>query len=114
MVVVRSMEVTQAKAKATFKQLDGVLRMIDPDTGEKVSLSHKCSELDKQIPNLLGVSGPILEHVIFCHQEDSSWPLQDAALLKKKFDEIFDSTRYSKALDCKYVYWFYEKKKSCC
>jgi DNA repair protein RAD50 len=99
MVVVRSMELTQRKLKATFKQLDGVLRMIDPDTGERVSLSHKCSELDKQIPQLLGISAPILEHVIFCHQEDSSWPLQDGAVLKKKFDEIFDSTRYTKALD---------------
>ena len=99
MVVVRSMEVTQKKAKATFKQLDGVIKCVDPDTRERTSLSHKCSELDKLIPQLLGVSAPILEHVIFCHQEDSSWPLQKGAILKKKFDEIFDSTRYSKALD---------------
>jgi DNA repair protein RAD50 len=99
MVAVRSMETTQRKASLTFKQLDGVIRTIDPDTGERVSLSHKCSELDKQIPQLLGVTAPILEHVIFCHQEDSSWPLQEGAVLKKKFDEIFDSTRYTKALD---------------
>lgn len=72
MVVVRSMELQQKKAKSTFKQLDGVLRMMDPDTGEKVSLSHKCSELDKEIPQLLGVSRAILEHVILCHQEESS------------------------------------------
>ena len=54
MVVVRSMEVTQRKIKATFKQLDGVLRTFDPETGERVALSHKCGELDKQIPSLLG------------------------------------------------------------
>jgi DNA repair protein RAD50 len=42
---------------------------------------------------------PILEHVVFCHQEDSSWPLQEGAVLKKRFDDIFDSTRYSKALE---------------
>lgn len=82
MVVVRSMELTQKKTKATFKQLDGVLRTMDPDTGEKVSMSHKCTELDKQIPQLLGVSRAILEHVIFCHQEDASWPLQEGAVLK--------------------------------
>lgn len=35
----------------------------------------------------------ILESVVFCHQEESSWPLQDPATLKKKFDEIFESTR---------------------
>lgn len=98
MVVVRSMELAQKKATATFKQLDGVLRMRDPQTDERVSLSHKCSELDRHLPSLLGVSKPILEHVVFCHQEDSSWPLQEGAVLKKKFDEIFDSTKYSKAL----------------
>lgn len=98
MVVVRSMELTQKKTTQTFKQLDGVLRMFDPETGERVSLSHKCTELDKQLPHLLGVSKPILEHVVFCHQEDASWPLMEGAVLKKRFDDIFDSTKYSKAL----------------
>jgi len=78
-----------------FKQLDGAIKTTN-DYGEEVSLSHKCSDLDKHIPELLGVSSAILENVIFCHQEDSSWPLQEGALLKKKFDDIFDSTRYSK------------------
>ena len=63
-----------------------------------MSLSHKCTELDRQIPQLLGVSKAILEHVVFCHQEDSSWPLMEGAVLKKRFDDIFDSTRYVKAL----------------
>lgn len=97
-VVIRSMELTQKKTTQTFKQLDGVLRMMDPITGEKVSLSHKCTELDRQLPQLLGVSKPILEHVVFCHQEDASWPLMEGAVLKKRFDDIFDSTKYSKAL----------------
>ena len=98
MVVVRSMEVQQKKTTLTFKQLDGVLRTID-EQGNRQSLSHKCTELDKQIPILLGVSKAILEHVVFCHQEDASWPLQEGAVLKRRFDDIFDSTRYSKALE---------------
>jgi DNA repair protein RAD50 len=98
MVVVRSMELTQKKTNMTFKALDGILRTTDANTGERLSLSHKCSELDRQIPMLLGVSKPILEHVVFCHQEDSSWPLMEGAVLKKRFDDIFDSTRYAKAL----------------
>jgi len=98
MVVVRSMEVTQKKTTLTFKALDGVLRTTNPDTGERISMSHKCTELDRQIPTMIGVSKPILEHVVFCHQEDSSWPLSEGAVLKKRFDEIFDSTRYAKAL----------------
>lgn len=99
MVVVRSMELIQKKTNMQFKALDGILRTNDPSTGERVALSHKCTELDRQIPNMMGVSKPILEHVVFTHQEDSSWPLQDAASLKKKFDDIFDSTRYAKALE---------------
>ena len=98
MVIVRSMEVTQQKTKLTFKQLDGTLRATDRN-GQRVAMSHKCTELDRQIPLLLGVSKAILENVVFCHQEDASWPLQEGIVLKKKFDDIFDSTRYSKALE---------------
>mmetsp|Transcript_6676 Transcript_6676/g.9616 ORF Transcript_6676/g.9616 Transcript_6676/m.9616 type:complete len:1419 (+) Transcript_6676:37-4293(+) len=98
MVVIRSMELTQKKSTMTFKALDGILRMTD-ERGQRQSLSHKCSELDRQIPQLLGVPKPILEYVVFCHQEDSSWPLMEGSILKKRFDDIFDSTRYAKALE---------------
>ena len=56
-------------------------------------------EKGKNIPFFLGASKPILEHVVFCHQEDSSWPLQEGAVLKKRLDDIFDSTRYAKTLE---------------
>ena len=98
MVVVRSMQLTQKKTTATFKQLDGVIRATKPD-GSKTSYTHKCGELDKTVPIMIGVSRAVLESVIFCHQEDSSWPLQEGAVLKKRFDDIFDSARYTKALD---------------
>ena len=39
----------------------------------------------------------ILEHVLFCHQEESNWPLQEGNVVKKRFDEIFESSRYTKA-----------------
>lgn len=98
MVVIRSLQVTQKKTTATFKTLDGVIKATDPETGAKTAMSHKCGELDKQVPYLMGVSKAIMENVIFCHQEESSWPLADPAALKKKFDDIFESSRYSKAL----------------
>ena len=47
----------------------------------------------------MGISKPILDNVIFLHQDDTNWPLADAGKLKKKFDDIFSSTRYTKALD---------------
>ena len=48
MVVVRSMQLTQKKTTATFKQLDGVIRATKPD-GSKTSYTHKCGELDKTV-----------------------------------------------------------------
>ncbi|OON22731.1 hypothetical protein X801_01368 [Opisthorchis viverrini] len=47
----------------------------------------------------LGVSKAVLENVIFCHQEDSNWPLQEAKSVKQRFDDLFASSRYVKALD---------------
>lgn len=55
--------------------------------------------MDELIPNLLGVSKAILQNVIFCHQDDSTWPFQDSAIVKKKFDAIFESDKYTKAVD---------------
>jgi DNA repair protein RAD50 len=98
MVVQRTYQVRQTKKSLTFKALDGVIRVVN-ELGEKVSLSHKCGELDQHIPDMLGVSKAILESVIFCHQEDSNWPLREGAELKKRFDNIFESARYTKALE---------------
>jgi len=49
--------------------------------------------MDAELPHLLGVSKAVLENVIFCHQEDSYWPLAEASVLKKKFDDIFEASR---------------------
>lgn len=84
--------------KLQFKQLEGILRTRD-DNGELVTTSNGCAEMDKQMPSLLGVSRAVLENVIFCHQEESLWPLGDANTLKANFDAIFSATRYSKALE---------------
>ncbi|KAL3669674.1 hypothetical protein V7S43_005056 [Phytophthora oleae] len=98
MVVTRTYQVRQTKKSVNFKALDGVIRVVN-ELGEQVSLSHKCGELDQHIPDMLGVSKAILESVIFCHQEDSNWPLKEGAELKKRFDKIFESARYTKALE---------------
>lgn len=50
-------------------------------------------EMNTEIPRLLGVSKAVLENVIFCHQEDSYWPMTEPAALKKKFDDIFEATK---------------------
>ncbi|KAI8818612.1 AAA domain-containing protein [Fimicolochytrium jonesii] len=98
MVCTRSMSLVQKKTGVTQKTLESLLLTKDPETGESHSLSTKCAELDTEVPLQLGVSKAILESVIFCHQEDTFWPLAEPSILKKKFDDIFASTRYTKAL----------------
>ena len=72
--------------------------MLETDNGERVAMSSRCAELDVQMPLSLGVSKAVLENVIFCHQEDSFWPLSEPGPLKKKFDDIFENARYTRAL----------------
>uniref|UniRef100_A0A1D1XWK9 DNA repair protein RAD50 n=1 Tax=Anthurium amnicola TaxID=1678845 RepID=A0A1D1XWK9_9ARAE len=98
-VCIRSFQLTQKASKMEFKAIESVLQTINPHTGEKVCLSYRCADMDREIPALMGVSKAILENVIFVHQDDSNWPLQDPSTLKKKFDDIFSATRYTKALE---------------
>ncbi|KAH9480437.1 DNA repair protein RAD50 [Psilocybe cubensis] len=103
MLAVRNLSVTVKKtAGLTMKTLESILAIADGNAergGKRGVISTKCAEMDTEIPQLLGVSKAVLENVIFCHQEDSYWPLAEPAALKKKFDDIFEATRYTKALD---------------
>ena len=83
------MQLTQKAKKKEFKTIDGVIRTYNDETGEQVSISHKCADMRKVVPELMGVSPAILDSVIFCHQEDSDWPLSEGKRLKEKFDKIF-------------------------
>ncbi|KAI0354999.1 hypothetical protein OH77DRAFT_379119 [Trametes cingulata] len=103
MLAVRNLSVSVRKnGTLTMKTLESILALADGN-GDKIGkrgvISTKCAEMDAEIPHLLGVSKAVLENVIFCHQEDSYWPLSEPAALKKKFDDIFEATKYTKALD---------------
>ncbi|KGL72549.1 DNA repair protein RAD50 [Tinamus guttatus] len=95
--VQRSMVCTQKGKKTEFKTLESVITRTKH--GEKVSLSSKCAEIDREMISALGVSKSVINNVIFCHQEESNWPLSEGKALKQKFDEIFSATRYIKALE---------------
>ncbi len=107
LLVQRFLMVTQRKGGSlTMKTLEGnLVRSNAGMDGEqhdganrRTTLSTKCSELDELLPRELGVPKAILENVIFCHQEDNNWPLSEPAQLKKKFDDIFEATKYTKCL----------------
>ncbi|GFO47554.1 DNA repair protein rad50 [Plakobranchus ocellatus] len=84
--------------KTKMQTLDGVLTRRNQE-GEKHSITSRCADLNREMIGAMGVSKAVLENVIFCHQEDSNWPLSEGKALKEKFDAIFASTRYTKALD---------------
>ena len=97
MVVTRCVELTVKRTTRSMKTLDGALQMVRE--GEKTTISAKNVELDRLMPHYLGVSKAILEFVIFCHQDDSLWPMSEPLVLKKRFDEIFEAQKYTKAID---------------
>ncbi|WBW74756.1 DNA repair protein Rad50 [Schizosaccharomyces osmophilus] len=97
MICTRSLQLLVKKTTRQQKTLDGQLLIVND--GERSTISNRCAELDLQIPLSLGVSRALLDYVIFCHQEESFWPLSEPSNLKKRFDEIFESMKYAKALE---------------
>lgn len=101
-VAVRNMELSIKRSPTTGKmarqQKTLECALLDEHNGQKRTLSTRVAELDQLIPNYLGVSTSLLDNVIFCHQEDSHWPLAESSVLKKKFDEIFEAGKYTKAV----------------
>lgn len=97
MVVTRSIQVTVKRSVQTFKTLEGQLLVMDGD--DRRTVSSRCADLDAQVPMFLGASPSVLNYVVFCHQEDSLWPLSEPGIVKKRFDEIFEATKFSKALE---------------
>ncbi|TBU05372.1 DNA repair protein Rad50 [Hamiltosporidium magnivora] len=97
-VATRSLLLTQKKSKVEQKNIENVL-LLKTDNGECISISSKCVDMDREISFHLGVPSYILESVIFCHQEENTWPLSEPINLKKKLDNIFCSTKYTKAIE---------------
>ena len=85
------------KVTTSFKTLDSTLIRYN-ENGKKTTLSSRCAEIDKEMLATAGVSKAVLTNVIFCHQEDNCWPLSEGKILKEKFDQIFGSIGYVKAL----------------
>ncbi|KAL8722702.1 MAG: hypothetical protein Q9225_000869 [Loekoesia sp. 1 TL-2023] len=97
LVVTRNVSLTVTKTNPKQKTLDvSLLRLAN---GERMVLSSRQAELDRFVPQYLGVSRAVLDNVIFCHQDESLWPMSEPSVLKKKFDEIFEAQKYTKAIE---------------
>jgi len=97
-VVVRSFQLIQKASKMQFQKVDQSLQMVDA-AGNKQVVTYKCADIDATVPMLLGVSQAVLENVIFVHQEDSNWPLGESKTVKARFEAIFESAKYVKAME---------------
>jgi DNA repair protein RAD50 len=97
MTATRNIQLTVKKTTRQQKTLEGNLAMAR--NGERTSISTRVAELDQLLPRYFGVSKAILDSVIFCHQDESLWPMSEPAALKKRFDEIFEAQKYTKAID---------------
>ncbi|XP_067948379.1 DNA repair protein RAD50.L-like isoform X2 [Watersipora subatra] len=97
-LVSRSQQAMRKGNSVTAKTVDTALKRKLKNGGE-AALDSRCADINAEMKHALGVSAPILQNVIFCHQEESNWPLSEGKALKQKFDDIFASTRYVKALD---------------
>jgi len=101
--ICRTMKVSNKRNKVSFETMDSTINFLTGAGQSKRenqdSLSGRTVDIDVAISDFMGVSKAIINNVLFCHQEDSSWPLDEAKKLKEKFDAIFGITEYNKALD---------------
>ena len=98
-MVIRNFSLSQKRDKLTFKSLDSTLSIWNPEINDFNAIPHTCSNINQEVPFSMGVNKAILENVIFVHQEESNWPLDDGKAIKQRFDDIFAATKYTKALE---------------
>lgn len=68
---------TQKAKKIEFKTMETLISRYAIDDKLVSTITSKCVNADAEVVNAFGVSKAVLEHVIFCHQEDSNWPLSN-------------------------------------
>ncbi|XP_011188486.1 DNA repair protein RAD50 [Zeugodacus cucurbitae] len=100
--VCRSMKISNKRGKYSFETLDATMNYIDSKgdgKGTTNSISKRCVDVDVAMCQFMGVSKAIINNVLFCHQENSSWPLDESKKLKDKFDAIFGITEFNKTIE---------------
>ncbi|CAD5231701.1 unnamed protein product [Bursaphelenchus xylophilus] len=84
--------------KITTKSEEFTLAVRKPN-GEVGMVSSKVADFNREMLNHFGVTAAVLNYVIFCHQEESTWPLSEPKELKLRFDAIFEVSKYVKAME---------------
>lgn len=86
------------KGKPKFSTVDSTIKYNDNE--ESRFTSGRVEDINAHMCESMGVSKAIINNVIFCHQEDSNWPLDEGKKLKEKFDAIFGTSKYNSVIGC--------------
>lgn len=95
----RSAKVLRKNDKTQFKTLDATISLSDGNERNDVTTSKRNEDATNDMCTAIGTSKAIISHVLFCHQEDSDWPLRADKEVMDIFDKIFGTTEYNNALD---------------
>lgn len=93
----RTLQVTVKNNTLTQKTVETTLSILNNENWDVKVV--KSADIDVGLLDHFGVSQSLLQNVIFCHQEEANWILSEPINVKKKLDDIFATTKYSKALD---------------
>lgn len=96
--VTRGMKSSEKNGKSKFETIDNSI-VLEREGRAAEDLSFRGGDVNTQMCLAMGVSQAVINNVLFCHQEESSWPLDTDKKLKEKFDAIFGTTEYNKAID---------------
>ncbi|XP_057670228.1 DNA repair protein RAD50 [Diorhabda carinulata] len=101
LTISRVLQVSQTAAGTLqFKKVNDSIRKRSKDDPDQVQdISCRCADIDAYCCTALNVSKSIFNNVLFCHQENSLWPLDEPKKLKEKFDDIFEATKYKKCVE---------------
>lgn len=92
------MKSSEKNGKSKFETIDNSI-VLEKEGRMPEDLSYRGVDVNTQMCLAMGVSQAVINNVLFCHQEESSWPLDTDKKLKEKFDAIFGTTEYNKAID---------------
>lgn len=92
------MKSSEKNGKSKYETIDNSI-VLERKGKHPEDLSYRGEDVNTQMCLTMGVSPAVINNVLFCHQEESSWPLDTDKKLKEKFDAIFGTTEYNKAVE---------------
>lgn len=94
---IRSMKASSTLKSVSIKTMDSTIHW--EDRGDAQTNTYKDADFKQEMAAYLHVPEAVLKSVIFCHQDESNWPLGESKSVKETFDKIFGAERYTKALE---------------